>query len=37
MATDNLVLVEHHGTRTDIVLNRPDKRNALIVPMMAQL
>lgn len=37
MENDNLVLVERHGARADIVLNRPDKRNALIVPMMAQL
>ena len=32
-----MVLIEHHGHRADVVLNRPDKRNALIVPMMAQL
>ncbi len=32
-----MVLVEHHGARADIVLNRPAKRNALIAPMMAQL
>ena len=37
MANDNMVLVEHHGARADIVLNRPDKRNALIAPMMAEL
>ena len=33
----DMVLIERHGSRADIVLNRPDKRNALIVPMMAQL
>lgn len=32
-----MVLVERHGARADIVLNRPEKRNALIAPMMAQL
>lgn len=32
-----MVLVVRHGARADVVLNRPDKRNALIVPMMAQL
>ena len=32
-----MVLIEHHGHRADVVLNRPDKRNALIVPMMTQL
>ncbi len=32
-----MVLIERHGHRADVVLNRPDKRNALIVPMMAQL
>jgi len=36
-SADAMVLVERHGTRADIVLNRPDKRNALIAPMMAQL
>lgn len=35
--TQPMVLVERHGARADVVLNRPDKRNALIVPMMAQL
>ncbi len=34
---DAMVLLERHGARADIVLNRPDKRNALIAPMMAQL
>ncbi len=33
----DMVLIERNGARADIVLNRPDKRNALIVPMMAQL
>ena len=33
----DMVLIERHGQRADVVLNRPDKRNALIVPMMAQL
>ena len=32
-----MVLIEHYGHRADVVLNRPDKRNALIVPMMTQL
>ena len=32
-----MVLIEQHGHRADVILNRPDKRNALIVPMMAQL
>lgn len=37
LTTANMVLVERHGARADVVLNRPDKRNALTVPMMAQL
>ncbi len=36
-AVGRMVLTERHGARADLVLNRPDKRNALIVPMMAQL
>ena len=34
---DTMVLLERHGARADIVLNRSAKRNALIAPMMAQL
>ena len=31
------VLVERHGLRADVVLNRPERRNALVAPMMARL
>lgn len=31
------VLVERHGARADVVLNRPERRNALVAPMMARL
>lgn len=31
------ILTEHHGKRAELVLNRPDKRNALIVPMMDEM
>ena len=37
MPNDTMVLIERHCARADIVLNRPDKRNALIAPMMSQL
>lgn len=31
------VLTERHGLRAELVLNRPDKRNALIVPMIDEM
>lgn len=31
------VLIEHHGARANLILNRPAKRNALTGPMMAAL
>jgi enoyl-CoA hydratase/carnithine racemase len=31
------VLIERYGQRAELVLNRPDKRNALIAPMMDEM
>ena len=31
------VLVQRQGLRADVVLNRPERRNALVAPMMARL
>ena len=31
------ILTERHGQRAELVLNRPDKRNALIVPMIDEM
>lgn len=31
------ILTERYGARAELVLNRPDKRNALIVPMMDEM
>ncbi|HXH23267.1 MAG TPA: enoyl-CoA hydratase/isomerase family protein [Dehalococcoidia bacterium] len=31
------VLIERYGKRAELVLNRPEKRNALIVPMMDEM
>ncbi|MGI8549591.1 MAG: enoyl-CoA hydratase/isomerase family protein [Dehalococcoidia bacterium] len=37
MANERLVLVEQHGVRGELVLNRPDRRNALIGPLVQEL
>lgn len=35
--TEDTVLIERHGARANLILNRPGKRNALTGPMMAAL
>lgn len=37
MSDNELVLIERHGRRAEIVLNRPDRRNAVIGPLAIEL
>lgn len=37
MSTKSLVLIERHGLRVDVVLNRPERKNAITASLAAEL